>query len=325
MSFSSAWMLGALLAVPAVVVFAVVVDRRPSRDTVAFTNLELLAGLVERRRSWRRWLPLGLLVLALACASTALARPAALVTVAEQRATVVFLVDVSGSMRSSDVEPTRLDAAVSAMREFLARVPASFDVGLVALSARPEMLVAPTSDRELVYEALAYLRPDGATALGDGLAAAVKLTVASLAREGVRRAPGRYLPAAIVLESDGAQTAGAVQPVDAARMARAAGIRVDGIALGRPDGSILYRFGAYTNTVPVPPDPVTVRTISTITGGHAYTAQTAARAVDVYKHLGSSIGRTTERHEITSWFAAAAALLLLGAIGAGRLVESPFT
>ena len=75
MSFSSPLLLLALLVVPAALIFALVIDRRRSRYPVSFTNLELLAGLVQERRSWRRWVPLALLLVALACASTALARP----------------------------------------------------------------------------------------------------------------------------------------------------------------------------------------------------------------------------------------------------------
>jgi Ca-activated chloride channel family protein len=320
-SFPSAWLLLALLVVPVLLVFALVVDRRRSRYPVAFTNLELLAGLAEpRRRLWRR-LPLMLLLLALACASTALARPTATLTSSERRATIVFLVDVSGSMRATDVEPTRLDAAVNAIREALARVPSAFEVGLVTFSSRPDVLVAPTRDRRVLNEALDYLVPSGGTALGDALAAAVKLTVASLAKEGVHRAHGRYLPAAIVLESDGAQTEGGLRPARAAQIAKAAGVRVDAVALGSPGGQISFPFLTHTHAVPVPPDPATVRMISKLTGGEAYTAETATRAVDVYKTLGSSIGRTRTRREIGSWFSAAAAALLLSALGAGRLVE----
>src|SRR6059058_4881045 len=122
MNFSSPLLLLALLVVPAVLVFALAVERRQSRYPVAFTNLELLAELAGRRRSWRRWVPLAALLLCLACAATAVARPTAKLTRAEKHGTLVFLVDVSGSMNADDVEPTRLDAAVGAMRELVDRL-----------------------------------------------------------------------------------------------------------------------------------------------------------------------------------------------------------
>jgi len=321
MSFSSPLLLLALLVVPAALIFALVIDRRRSRYPVSFTNLELLAGLVEQRRSWRRWVPLALLLVALACASTALARPKARLSVPENNGTVVLVVDVSGSMRANDVEPTRLDAAVSAMRTFLDKLPPQFKVGLVSFSSEPEVLSAPTRDRQLVREALGYLMPEAGTAIGDGLQVGVKLVQASLARAGVERKPGQPLPAAIVLMSDGAQNRGFLQPLQAARNAKAAGIKVYTVALGTPGGVVSFGFGLYINSIPVPPDPATMRLIANATGGSTYTARSAERLSDVYKSLGSSIGRKTESREITSWFAAAAAVFLLGALGTGRLVE----
>src|SRR5262249_31213206 len=208
-----------------------------------------------------------------------------------------------------------------AMRDFLDKLPPRYEVGLVAFSSRPEVLVSPTQDREVVREQLGYLTPELETALGDGLAAAVKLTVSSLARDGVHREPGQFLPAAIVLESDGAQNSGLLEPQRAAQIAKAAGIRVYGVALGTTGSTVSHGLGDYKNTISAPPDPVTVKMISRITGGTAYTAQTASRAIDVYKTLGSSIGRKTKRREITSWFAAGAAALLLAALATGRLAQ----
>jgi Ca-activated chloride channel family protein len=317
-SFSSPLLLLALLVVPAIFAYALAIDRRRSRYAVAFTNLEVLGAVVDRRRSWRRWIPLALLLLALATAAAALARPNARLSVPEGNGTVIFLVDVSGSMSARDLEPTRLDAAVNAMRIFLDRIPSSLKVGLVAFSSVPHVLAPPTADHQLVRDQLGYLAPETATALGDGLAAAVKLAVSSLARAGVHHHRGDYLPAAIVLESDGAQNGGSLQPQQGARRARAAGVRVYGVALGTPSGSI--SGVGNISPVGVPPDPAVVRAIAKITGGRAYTAGDATRLTSIYKSLGSRISYKTERREITSWFAAAAALLLLGAVGTGRLV-----
>jgi Ca-activated chloride channel family protein len=321
LSFSSPLLLLTLLVVPAIFVYAQAVDRRRSRYAVEFTNVEVLAAVVDRRRSWRRWIPLALLLLALAAAASALARPNARLSVPTSNRMVIFLVDVSGSMRAGDLEPTRLDAAVTAMRSFLNRVPPSLKVGLVAFSSQPQVLAPPTADHQLVRDQLGYLTPESATALGDGLAAAVKLAVSSLARAGVHRQHGQYLPAAIVLESDGAQNRGVLQPQQAARIARAAGVRVYGVALGTRTGSIPSGFGLNVGPTGAPPDPAVVREISKITGGRAYTAHNATRLTSIYTSLGSSISHRTDRREITSWFAIAAAVFLLGAVGTGRLVE----
>jgi Ca-activated chloride channel family protein len=321
MTFTTPLLLLTLLVIPAVLLYAVFVDRRRARYAVSFTNLELLEHIAQRRPGWRRWVPLALLVLALAAASTALARPRAKLSVPDNNGTVVLVVDVSGSMRANDVEPTRLDAAVSAMRTFLDKLPPQYKVGLVAFSSEPEVLAQPTRDRQLVREALGYLMPEAGTAIGDGLETGIKLVQQSLARSGVRRRPGQPLPAAIVLMSDGAQNRGVLQPLQAARNAKAAGIKVYTVALGTPGGVVSFGFGLYINSIPVPPDPATMRLIANTTGGHTYSARSAERLSNVYRTLGSSIGRKTEQREVTSWFAAAAAVLLLGALGTGRLVE----
>ena len=313
----------ALLIVPAALAFAVYVNRRRSRYAVSFTNLDVLAGVVERRRHWRRWLALALLLLALATAATALARPKANISVPDENAAVVLVVDVSGSMRANDVEPTRLDAAVAAMRTFLDKLPKQYKVGLVEFSSEPDVLQPPTRDRQTVRDALGYLAPQAGTAIGDGLAMAVKLVQTTLAAQGVKRRAGHDLPAAIVLLSDGAQNRGVLQPSQAAARARAAGIRVYTVALGTPSGVVQFGFGLFTNSIPVPPDPPTMRAIARQTGGRTYTVRNAQRLDAVYQTLGSNIGRRAERREITSWFAVASAVFLVAAIGLGRIGEGP--
>jgi Ca-activated chloride channel family protein len=313
----------ALLVVPLTFAFLLALRRRRVRYPLVFTNLEVLASVVEPRRSWRLWLPVGLLLLALATAATAVARPRVELTVPAQNATVVLVVDVSGSMRAADVKPSRLDAAVAAMQTFVAKLPKQVRVGLVAFSSDAQVLSAPTTDRSVISNGLSYLSPEAATALGDGLVAGVRLVVHSLAAVGVHHEAGRYLPAAIVLESDGAQNRGYATPEQAAEYAKQQGVRIYGVALGTPNGTVDFGFGLYQNSIPVPPDPATVEAVSRISGGRSYTARTAHRVIDVYKTLGSSIGRKTERREISSWFAIAAAALLTAAVALARLWSSP--
>ena len=323
MTFGSPLLLLTLLAIPVLIAVAVVANRRRAKYPVAFTNLDLLAEVTpERHRAWRRAIPLVLVVLALALAAGALAKPTVRVAQPDQNATIMLLVDVSGSMRANDVEPTRLDAAVAAMRTFLDRLPSEFKVGLVAFSSEPEPLVAPTSNRDAIRQSIALLEPEAGTAVGDGIGVAVTMLKNSLKQAGYVRKPGKPVPAAIVLLSDGAQNRGILQPVQAARMSKAAGIRIYPVSLGTPQGKVTFGFGQFMNSVPVPPDPYTMSQIAAVTGGRSYTAQTAASVVQIYKTLGSSIGRTHTRVEITNWFALAAAGLLAAAVGAAALFES---
>jgi Ca-activated chloride channel homolog len=255
----------------------------------------------HRRRRWITFAAIALLVLAAGAAAfdafgrrghqphtVPVYRNGVLASVPEQ--TVVLLVDVSGSMRASDVGPTRLGAAIAGMRAFLAELPKQLQVGVVAFSSSAEVRLAPTRDHRAVLDALGTLSPLAGTALGDGLATAVKLTVDSLRKQGIRRAPGHSLPATIVLESDGAQNRGSVDPRPAAEQAKAAGIRVDGVALGTRNGTVQLGFGRFQNRIPVPPDPSTVLMISQLTGGEAVSAPSAKRLDAFYRKLGASIG-----------------------------------
>jgi Ca-activated chloride channel family protein len=323
MTFATPLLLLALLAIPLLLLLAFAVNRRRARYPLAFTNLDLLATVApERHRSWKRWIPLALLLLALVCAAGALAQPRVRLSQPDQNATIMLLVDVSGSMRANDVEPTRLDAAVAAMRTFLDRLPSRFKVGLVAFSSEPEPLVTPTSNRDVIRQSIALLEPEAGTAVGDGIGVAVQMLKSSLRQAGYVRKPGQPVPAAIVLLSDGAQNRGILQPVQAARMAKQSGIRIYPVSLGTPQGKVTFGFGQFMNSVPVPPDPYTMSQIAAVTGGRSYTAQTAASVVQIYKTLGSSIGRTHKRVEITNWFALAAAGLLAAAVGAAMVFES---
>jgi Ca-activated chloride channel family protein len=327
-TFASPWLLITLLLVPATLLGALWFEKRRARYAVAFTNLDVLASVAEKRRPWRRWVPLALFLLALASASIALARPRATVAVPANRATVVLLVDVSGSMRAADVKPTRLGAAQNAMAAFADHVPKSVKVGLVSFSTGPNLLVVPTTDRTVLHEGIDLLAPEAGTAIGDGLQLAVQ-TVKAAVGDAPRGRDGK-IPGAIVLLSDGAQTRGILTPLQGAAKARNAGIRVFTIALGTDHGTLGFNGGfgfGFGNgggggggrRFPVRPDPVTLAAIARETDGKTYRAKSASKVESVYKELGQSIAHRPSKREISSWFAGGAALLLLLAVGGARL------
>jgi Ca-activated chloride channel family protein len=325
-SFGSPYLLAVLLVVPAVAALALWLDRRRAKYPVVFTNLDVLASVAAPRRRLLRWLPLALFLVALALASAALARPRASVSKPAQRATVVLLVDVSGSMRAADVKPTRLGAAQAAMTAFADKVPKQVKVGLVSFSTSPNVLVIPTVDRGQLHEGIELLAPEAGTAIGDGLGVAVQVAESSLGT--VRRGPDGKVPAAIVLLSDGAQTRGVLSPQQGAARARAAGIRVYTIALGTNHGTLGFGggFGGFGfggngggGRFPVRPDPQTLAMIARVTEGRAYQAKSASRVSAVYKELGSSIIKKHSTREVSSWFVGGAALLLLGSLAAAGL------
>ena len=123
-------------------------QRRRAPYAVRYTNLGVLAAVAGTRRSWKRHVPAALMLLSLAALCVAFARPTVTVKTPDERASVVLVVDVSGSMRATDVKPTRLAAAKKAMRTFLERAPETLRVGVVAFSDEPQVVVSPTADRE---------------------------------------------------------------------------------------------------------------------------------------------------------------------------------
>ncbi len=318
-SFASPHYLFALLVVPLFLLFAAFVRRRRSRYTVSFTNLEMLAEISSRRRArWLRRAPLLALALALATCAAAFARPHVQLVGSNRAATIVLLADVSGSMEATDVRPERIYAAVNAMHTFVEGLPKNDKVGLVAFSDNIQALDAPTTNRSAIYSGLDVLSPEGGTALGAGVEAAVKLVVSSLGAAGVHHVPGKYLPAAIVLESDGTQDRGNVTPSEAAELAKATGVRIYGVALGTRHGYITEGAGLLTRSIRVVPDPGTVALLARESGGRSFNATNADSLDTIYRRLGTSIGRRPELTEITPWFEVAAAILLIFGIGGAR-------
>ena len=302
MSFQSPLFLLGLAVVPLALAALVLARRRPARYVVRFPATPTLAAILPTQSAWRRRVPPALLALALGALVLALARPEATVAVPVERASVVLVTDTSGSMEATDVAPSRLSAAQAAAERFLDRVPDALQVGLVGYADAPHTVLAPTQDREQVRTALEGLVPDGGTATGEALASALR----TLGKRG-KDSP----PAAVVLLSDGATTAGR-DPLAVAREARAARVPVFTVALGTTDGMVETPDG---RVLPVPPDPEALREIARLSGGRAFTAEDANALDSVYEQLGSRIGTRPERREISAGFAAAGLLLLAGALG----------
>ena len=335
MSFEAPELLLTLLVVPLAAVGYWLLQRRPPRYAVRYTNLEVLAGVAGRRRVWRRQVPAALMLAALAALGVSLARPTVTVKAPNERASVVLVVDTSGSMRASDVKPTRLAAAKHAMHSFIEHAPSSLRVGIVSFSDEAQVVVPPTVDRAQLDQGIEVLGPGFGTALGDGIARAVDLARAAAGRSGdgagaggsastpgqLKDAKGRAL-ASILLLSDGAQTRGLLSPGQGAERAQAAGVPVYTIALGTDGGTILAGPPGQEQVIPVPPDRETLGAIAEYTGAESFDAESASALEKVYSGLGSRVGRENQQREVTAFFVAAGALLLAGAAGVA-LVGAP--
>lgn len=337
MTFERPLLLLALLAVPIAVGLYLLAERRRARYAVTFTNLDVLAA-VAGGRNWRRLVPPALALLALAVVGGALARPHVETLVPRERATVILVVDVSRSMHAEDVAPTRLAAAQEALRTFIDRVPPRLRVGLIAFAGDPQVAAPPTTDRELLRASLDSidLFPGySGTAIGDALALAVELAEQAtgggsgtgdggdgqtIAFRTAAPAPSAETSvASILFLSDGSQTRGFLEPLQGAELARTAGIPVYTISLGTQEGTVTGNFGGMQQTIPVPPDPVTLNAIAEETGGKFFAARDAGALEAAYAELGSSLGREPGQKEATAWFLAAAAALLTAALLLGAL------
>jgi Ca-activated chloride channel homolog len=337
MSFADPYLLLTLLALPAVFLAQRLVDRRRARYAVRFTNVDVLAT-VGGGLPWRRWIPLTLFLAALASLCIGVARPQAKTLVPTEKATVILVLDQSGSMFAQDVRPTRLAAAQAAVREFLDKVPKRIRVGLIVFAGEAQVAAPPTTDHALVrasVDALGTIPESPGTAIGDALAAAAQLGQDSQRDGSTGTAEGPATPTTgkgsnggahparplvtVLFLSDGSQTRGLLQPLEGAARAKAAKIPVYTIALGTPNGTITRYFGGFQRTIQVPPDPETLAAIAEETGGAFYNAQSAQAVRSAYSHLGSTLGRVPGHTEITYAFLAIAAALLVAAGGLATL------
>jgi Ca-activated chloride channel family protein len=317
-TLQSPWLLLSLLVVGAAVVAYLALERRRSRYVVYFTNVDVLASVAGRSRGYRRHAVAALVVASLAALCFAAARPTVTVAAPLDKATVVLVLDVSGSMRAEDVAPTRLAAAQAAIHRFLDNVPDGLRVGLVAFSDDPQVVAVPTTDHESVHVSLELVFPQRGTAIGDALARAVEL-----ARDAVRgdaadaggelRTPDGRPLATVLLLSDGTQMGGLLEPLDGAQLAKDAGVPVYTIGLGTDEGVVEFFRQGERRVIQVPPDRETLASIASATGGEYFDAPDAERLGDVYEGLGSRLGRVDERREVSAVVLAGGAALLAGA------------
>jgi Ca-activated chloride channel family protein len=305
MSFQWPLALLLLLLVPAVTVAWIAWQRRRDRFAARFANPLLLPNVVDRAPGWLRYLPLAIMLVALAAMIVGVARPHAIVSVPREEATVVLAIDTSRSMTANDVRPTRLGAARSAAKAFMEKVPAKFRIGVVAFGSRAVVALPPTQDRLLAEQALHALRPGEGTALGDAVVLGVQLG------QKHRAADGALPPTALLMISDGAAEGGRTTPAAAIRKARSLHVPVYTVLVGTPDGVVTHTLtGGFTERIRVPTNPKTLQQVARETGGRFFVARDDANLREIYDRLGSRLGKKRESREVTDVFAAGSAGLL---------------
>lgn len=312
MSFATPIALALLLLVPVVAVGYRMADGRRRRGSAAFATPALQPNLVADRPGRRRHVPALLVLLALALLVIGIARPHVDRVTTVDEATIVLAVDTSRSMTAEDVAPNRLAAAKTAIEALLDAAPDTYRVGIVSFSSSADAVLSPTRDRDAARAALQELRPGSGTALGEAIVRSLQLTEVADDAPARSDSGATRPPAAVLLLSDGAQTAEGVTPLEAAETARQLGIPVSTVALGTRDAVVEVPLAnGLTERVTVPPDAQTLRRVAAATGGTFEEALDPERLRTVYEELGTRLAQETTSVEVTSAFAAGGALVLL--------------
>jgi Ca-activated chloride channel family protein len=305
-SFSRPLALLALLVIPLIVAFYYVRARHQTQFASRWGSPALLPNVIDRAPGKLRYLPLAILLVALAAMIVGVARPHAVVSVPREEATVVLAIDISRSMKADDVEPTRLEAAKTAAKTFLEKVPKKFRVGVVSFGSRANAALPPTEDRALARASLDSLKPGEGTAIGDAIAMSAQLGRDQVTEDGTRP------PKAVLLISDGAPDGGTTQPADAARKAKSLGVPVYTVLVGTDQGVVEEELpGGLRTRIQVPPDPDVLRRVAELSGGEFFTATDDDGLKKVYEDLGSRLGHRDKSREVTDVFAGGSAALIL--------------
>jgi len=311
-AFKSPWLLVFLLLVPVAVLLYLWLDGRRSERAARWASPALMPNMVAGSPGSRRYVPVILFGIALTLLLVGFARPEAKFTEAKDGATVVLLMDVSGSMASNDVRPSRLLAADAAITEFVKQVPSRYRISLVTFSNHTAVRVPPTYERDTIIKALPKTTQLEGTALGESLDLAVKVAKKAVGPS----KPGQpHPPATILLVSDGGQNAGRITPVQAAAAARKASIPVSTVSLGTPAGKVEQKIPYGNRTVPlvsqVPVEPKTLKQVASVGGGHFYEAQSATQLGQVYHDLGHHLVYAKKFREVTAIFTLVAFVVIL--------------
>ena len=338
MSFEWPLALWLLLAVPGLVAAYLWLRRRRKKVALRYASLAVVREAMGRSPGWRRHVPPVLLLLAITALVVAAARPGARITLPSDHRTIVLAIDVSLSMRASDIDPTRIAAAQTAAKAFVQAQPPDVRVALVSFAGSAAVVQPPTRSRDELVAAIDRLELQRHTAIGSGILTSLQTIFPEQAEEltaanvpgGMARAfelaqqgrsldekpaaakkafqpvpAGSHKSAAIILLTDGRRTTGP-DPLDAARMAAERGVRVYTVGFGTAEGapvtfdgwSIYMRF-----------DEEALKGIADVTKASYFHAKSSAELVKVYEALNAQYVFERTHTEIAALFAGLAAVL----------------
>ena len=328
-----------LVLLPVLIGLYLLMLRRRRRFAVRYSSLALVREALPHHSRWRRHLPFALFLLAMASLILALVRPVIITTIPTNQTTIILTMDVSGSMRFRDIQPSRLGAAESAALNFIQHQKATTQIGIVAFSTISEIIQPPTTDQSQLESAIESLTTGRMTAIGSGILSAIdaisqvdKLVPPSVQDPATQTEPtpvpkGAYVPDIIVLLTDGVSNVGP-DPLAAAQQAADRGIRVYTIGFGTrlgpsrgqfgnpfgfgggsasPFGGANGFFGGGRFRAGI--DETTLKQIASLTGGAYYSASSAGELQKVFNSLPTYLIMKHETTEISVAFAALGALL----------------
>jgi Ca-activated chloride channel homolog len=326
MTFAWPEMLWFMLALPLLLGAYLWILHRKKKQAVRYASLTMVREAMGAGQRIRRHVPPTLFFLALGAMLVALARPQATITLPTQHETVILAMDISGSMRATDVEPNRLVAAQNAAKQFVAEQPENVRVGVVAFAGTATVAQAPTRNREDVIAAIDRFQLQRATAIGSGIIVSlaaifpdqgIDVGTLTYGADNSRKAdktgapalkpvpPGSYSSAVIILLTDGQRTTGP-DSIMAAKMAAERGVRVYTVGVGTPEGKIIG-FEGWSMRVRL--DEETLKGIANITHGEYFYAGNAVDLNKVYQTLNAKLVMERKKTEVTALFSGLAALL----------------
>jgi Ca-activated chloride channel family protein len=325
------WVLAAVA--PLLVLLYMWLLRRRKKNTVRFASVALVKQALGKGPGWRRHVPPALLFLAIVVLMFSVSRPLAVIKLPSQQETIILAMDVSGSMRATDIKPSRIVAAQEAAKKFVNDLPHSVRVGVVSFAGTAAVVQAPTLSREDVIASIDRFQLQRATAIGSGIVLSLatlfpdagydlsQITGAKPMPPGFGEKkdktefkpvePGSYASAAIILLTDGQRTTGP-DTLDMAKLAADRGVRIYTVGMGTKEGEIIG-FEGWSMRVRL--DEETLKQVSLLTRGEYFFAGTAEDLKKVYDGLSSKLVVEKRETEITAMFAALGAVLAVFAAG----------
>ena len=331
-----------LMLLPLLVLLYVWLLRRKKKLALRYASLSIVREAMGKGQSFRRHIPPLLFLLALGTMLVASSRPFAVISLPSDQQTIMLAMDVSGSMRATDVKPNRLVASQDAAKAFLAELPRNIRVGIVAFAGTASVVQPPTLSREDLVAAIDKFQLQRGTAIGNGIVVSLAelfpdagIDIAAmqtgrdrqrgvaidqspvLGRDGKEKkpfvpvAPGSYASAAIILLTDGQRTTG-VDSMDAAKAAADRGVRIYTVGVGTVDGETIG-FEGWSMRVKL--DEETLKGIARNTQAEYFYAGTAADLKKVYESLSSRLTLVKKETEISGLLALLAAVLALLSAG----------